>query len=478
MALLIYVPPALLTSAAVKSKYHHLYTQKYGVSNILSMWLFMLGSCISLNLMLGYVACLHIMSISTVYFLGNAIHDYMTHRAPRFGYDRSKLIQSAVFYHYEICQIPILYIWWSVFSPTFTMLIPLMGKTGTIIPSDTLISIVIGIGVLTGWNSLFPYSIRPAKSYKNMWIGYVILIFILGISIRPYSDLHPKRLWIQHVYKESHQSSSDAGKSSSIHHGLWVSAFDAAGLDPIIPYIKSAYHRNQFFPNVGNLMSVINDNTPWSQFEYSCNGWSGDCYFHYPYSYPVAEVLQDFIFIPLEESSEIIMTPNKLTLDISTILSNPLAYQEIPTTNHYLRTLPKDSRLIKKILSISVTGSSHMTLVVRELAGSHLLRSTFCREGADLPSDDDWHDSSVVNRPDGVYYIQIGFGMCPENVCRQQVYFEVCDESKESKLQIAAYSHYMEGKDEMIRKFIKELPDWSQGAEWSQYQSHMIVKYA
>jgi hypothetical protein len=485
VAYLLYIPPTLITSVWIRSRFHQSYTQTQGVANILSLWLLFLALSLVSNVTIGYIPCLYIVSIWGVFMFEKVISDYMTHRAPLHGFDRSKLIQFVVFYSYEICQLPIMYVWWCIFSPTFTLVIPLMGKVGTVIPSDVLVALLIGFGVSTGWNLLTVNSIsknQTSVSFKNYFLGYLLMVICFFFFLQPYSATQPKRLWIQHIHREHHHPLllNEHSKPPLIDHGLWVSGFDATGLDPILPYIQSTpYHRNLLSLRLGNMLSSD------SSLDYSCSGWSGDCYFLYPYSFPVAEALQDFIFIPQDKPPELTQYPNKLLLEISVLSVSQIPHEKIPVSRHTLslRSLPKasGSGLHKRIISLMVTGSSHMTLVLRELPGSNLIRWSFPQTESKETSnfeEYEWQDSSVVDRPDGVYYIQIGFGMCPQDICKQRVLLETIDEAKDSKLLIAAYSHYMDGRDEPIRKFIKSLPEWSKGAEWSQYQSSLIVKYA
>jgi hypothetical protein len=491
VAFLLYLPPALLTSLYIRSRSPHLYTQTQGVVNILTLWLFFLGLSVSLNLMVGYVACLHIISIWAVNLSTRAITSYMTHRAPLYGFDKSKLIQSAALYAHELCQFPIMCVWWSVFSPTFTMVIPLMGKVGTVIPSDVLVALVVAIGVSTGW-SLLTVNTSISKTHtlpalKRHTVAYVALVFSLTLLLQPYSSTHPKRLWIQHISREIHHPDRT---TPFLDHGLWVAGFDATGLDPIMPAIASTdapYHRNHLSPRLANLIPVSrpDDNL------YSCDGWSGDCYFLFPYSFPVAEALQDFIYLPRasDPPPDISQptTPNKLLLDISLVSTSPLLNKEsIPSSQPELHSYPPHTILTKRIVCVTLTGSSHMTLILRELMGAHLIRWAFIQDQTSQeiqipPPINEWHDSSVASRPDGVFYIQIGFGLCSGNgnICKQKIFLEIIDEEKgSSKLEIAAYGHYMDsGRDETITRFIDELPEWSQGAEWSQYQSSLIVKY-
>jgi hypothetical protein len=483
VAYLLYIPPTLITSVWIRSRFHQTYSQTQGVANILSMWLLFLAVSIISNLMIGYIACLYVVSIWSVFMFSKVLNNYMTHRAPVHGFDRSKLIHFFVFYSYELCQLPILYVWWCVFSPTFTLVIPLMGKVGTVIPSDVLVALLIGFGVSTGWNLLtvnvIPKSQTLASS-KNLLLGYALMVICFFIALQPYSAAQPKRLWIQHIHRELHHPhplpllKEHSSKPPLTDHGLWVSGFDATGLDPIIPFLESTpFHRNKFSLRLGNMLS------PDSPLDYSCNGFSGDCYFRYPYSFPVAEALQDFVFIPYDKPPEMMQYPNKLTLDLSVLSVTPILREELPERQS-LRSLPKSSGLQKRIISVILTGSSHMALVLRELPGSNLIRWSFPsdvdREVSSL-KESEWQDSSLVNRPDGVYYIQIGFGMCPMDICKQRILLETIEESKDSKLEIAAYSHYMDGRDAPIQEFIKGLPEWSKGAEWSQYQSSLIVKY-
>jgi hypothetical protein len=486
VAFLLYLPPTLLTSAYIRSRSPHLYSQTQGVMNILAMWLLFLAVSVSLNLMVGYVACLHIISIWAVGLGTRAIAQYMAHRAPVHGFDKSRLIQSAVLYAHELCQLPIMCVWWSVFSPTFTMVLPLMGKVGTVIPSDVLVALLIAIAVCTGWSLLTVNTFTKSHSFsslKGYLLAYAVLIVSLALLLQPYSTTRPKRLWIQHISREIHHRERGA---PSLDHGLWVAGFDATGLDPIMSALDSVpYHRNQMSPRLANLASLS------ARDSYSCDGWSGDCYFLFPFSFPVAEALQDFLYIPRpsEPPPDCSQAPNKLSLDISLISSallSPQDKQTIPSTQLELLSYPPHTEMTRRILCVTLTGSSHMTLILRELEGAHLLRWAFIQEDRDAtqssasatPGADEWHDSSVAARPDGVFYLQIGFGICSGNICKQRIYLETIDEEKGvSKLEVAAYAHYMEGRDETLDRFIGELPDWARGAEWSQYQSSLIVKY-
>jgi hypothetical protein len=132
-----------------------------------------------------------------------------------------------------------------------TLAVPMMGKIGTVVPSDPIIAALISVFVAS--LGCFPLVgvtltdiVSPVYEAKGYFQSdrestkiegaipskflFLVSLLTLGacVSMKPYSTERPKRLWIQHIqrsFKGSGKTISDAG--------VWINGFDGLGLYPL-----------------------------------------------------------------------------------------------------------------------------------------------------------------------------------------------------------------------------------------------------
>jgi hypothetical protein len=74
-------------------------------------------------------------------------------------------------------------------------------------------------------------------------------------------------------------------------------------------------------------------------------------------------------------------------------------------------------------------------------------------------------------RPEGIHYVQIGFGLCEEK-CSLQAVLAICGDEP---LEIASYGHFVNQQHTTALELVdSELPAWSKGAEWVHIVSQLV----
>ena len=74
----------------------------------------------------------------------------------------------------------------------------------------------------------------------------------------------------------------------------------------------------------------------------------------------------------------------------------------------------------------------------------------------------------------GVYFFQIGFGLCSDTFhCTLQVALGVYDDKEPVDISVYGHYHDISSTPEMDLLDM-HLPVWSKGAEWSHHVSHLV----
>jgi hypothetical protein len=501
VAALIYGPSALLTilytrgqasEAALNTPETRL------IAGLLCPWLFLLVVGIVFEVMSVYACCLWIISATVAI----AVHAVLKHYILRYTQPPSRYLCSAECW-YLVALTPMLMQWAQITRLFLTMTVPLLGKSGTVVPSDPAVGALVGL-LFSGPAAivLAHEMTRPVISKQQLrtWMGAIgaILLFVM-VFLRPYSADRPKRLWIQHVKRSfvthAHQSpsavravdgsSSGAGdKVTTESCGLWVLGFDEQGMSPLQTLGVSRLDGRH-------------------KAETDCSVWDGDCYLKFPWYFSVAEALRDSHYIPAE-CPEGIAPAEDLKLGLSSV---PLK-----------QTFPGSAGEEKlRVVKVQMRGPSHMHLVLRDNAQGKRLVKWYIpnhREAqlgglAPVPTGQapvqdvlklkvtldpgsgalqsvDAHDTErgqhqllyLVTPPparaEGVHYLSVGFGLCsPTEGCVQDVYLLV---RGDEPVQVAAYGHYTDQSEDTaeIRALMQDLPKWSKGAEWTKFPSLLI----
>jgi hypothetical protein len=360
---------------------------------------------------------------------------------------------------YLVTMIPSILLMLQLLHTVLVMVIPLLGKTGTLAPADPILGALIGLLISLPAGAFMASSTVPPM--KRLSVQYFIVVMacvvlFASIFLNSYSASRPKRLWVQHVYRER----SAIDNTVVVDSGMWVSAFDSRGLAPFSNFAVTS----GVDPATQNLFQL--HNAP-------CNlATGGECYFNYPWYFPVADAIQDSVYIPTTKPPDL-NGKNKLRLTLISKSQSNIS----------------SSRFPQRVIEVSVEGPSHMALVINDGSyGKRILRWDLS-EGElshqDTTSGDFDFPSSAGNnadkmvipslpRSEGIHYFQIGFGLCSSNICRKTIKLEV---RGVEPVHVAAYGHYVDVDDSEISRFISKLPVWARGAEWTNFPSLLVSKY-
>ena len=167
-------------------------------AGIIIPWLIILVPCIYFHIMAAYISCLWILNTAIAVTVYWAVKRYTLHVSkPPLLY-----VCSAEFC-YLISLVPILLVWANIARLTFEVLMPLFGKSGTIVPTDPIIGALFG--VLLSWpvSIIFAHdipSMAPSKRCIRMtWVLMAVVVITNVFFSQTYSSDRPKRLWIHHV---------------------------------------------------------------------------------------------------------------------------------------------------------------------------------------------------------------------------------------------------------------------------------------
>jgi len=460
-------------------------------------WLVVLVPCICFGMMAAYISCLWIINTAIAVAVYMAVKHYILHISkPPLWY-----ACSAEFF-YLLSLLPIILMWANVARLTFEVLMPLFGKSGTIVPTDPIVGALFGVFMSWPVPIIFAHdipSMAPSKRFVRMVCVLMAAVLIVNVFYsQTYSIDRPKRLWIHHVKRIERQPrgvttmaqmNSRSSSSSSIDKdyahaaecGIWVSAFDNRGMSPF---------------RGGQMDSLDGRN----EHNAACEVASGDCYLRFPWYFPVSEVLRQNVFIPTPCYSSSDVREQDLQLILS---SAPFTLTEVSSAY-----VGRKLRVVRVVLY----GPSHMNLIIRDNAGGARIKhwslgsNDLVRKEAaitaggslevslEVSADDRLvstspsgmvppdHRIEAVHltapppvRVEGIHFLQIGFGMCHHqnhHTCSTVLHMVV---EGDDPLDIAAYGHYIDVPlTEQLQLFHRALPEWAKGAEWTNFPSYLI----
>lgn len=501
VAMLIYGPPAVLTILYTRGQASEtvLNTPEIRlIAGLLWPWLSLLVLGVLFQVMSVYACCLWI-GTATVSI---GVHSVIKYYVLRHSQPPARYLCSAECF-YLLSMAPMLLLWAQVIRLFLVMTVPLLGKSGTVVPSDPAVGALIAL-LLSGPASLvLAHELtRPVISKQQLrnWLATIaaILLFAL-VFLRPYSADRPKRLWIQHVKRTLithpatapalHQPGDSGVSSSTTECGLWVLGFDEQGMTPLESLGVSRLD--------GRHKGTA-----------ACSVWDGDCYLQLPWYFSVSEALRDWHFIPAE-CPEGIAPREELKLTLSSA--------HLPPSSEGA----SGGKVKLRVVKVQLRGPSHMHLVLRDGAQGARLRRWYIpnhREGqlggvAPLPTEQaaraaqdvlrvkatiDAADRTLTGvttvaieslsaqdqvlhfvptppaRAEGVHFLSVGFGLCSVSEgCLQDVYLLV---EGDAPIEVAAYGHYTDQKEDTaeIKALLQDLPEWSKGAEWTKFPSLLV----
>jgi hypothetical protein len=505
---LMYLPVALFTTIIVRS---HLTTRSHShyilrQIAVILMFCLIAAPMIALNVMSAFIFCMWIVFTSLACLVQLRMSLPLFKVAKVKASDSSNSLcevitpstgssSGAVQYTtrpqavYLLCLSPMILTWIQSIHLTFTMLIPLLGKSGTTIPSDPLLGALFGLLISIPSGCVLNNEIQaPIKKETSRYcFGALVVLYVVIVMTytSSYSNDRPKRLWIQHIERftqDTHSSyahpvSTDSSvQTTPDDFGVWVSAFDSNGMAPLkslhLPLLDSAPREDD------------------KQLSTRCSDADGDCYFSFPWYFPVAEAIKDSVYLATDSKKNVV-TSVVNTVDKHRPVIGDKERLKLTTTSaalsaEYCEKFKCDESIVKlikpsheyRLVNITLYGPSHMHLVVRDN-----------ERGARIPL---WRVNGHVNalksdlslshlknfevaapiRVEGVHYFQIGFGQCTAGHCLMSLQLVV---RGDKPVQIAAYGHYVDqSRDKAIVALVESLPQWSKGAEWTNFPSVLI----
>ena len=251
-AILLFLPPALLSALWVRGKCvaARSYLSDSAVvrqASAIFMWIAIASPMILFGLVSAYPICFWIgfSSIGMIMYSQVLNANSLTSRKAQAHLSSSLTYQKILQkcdenVVYMVCLMPCTICWCSLLNIVLTMLIPLAGKSGTIVPGDIIVAAVIGALVSLPAGSLMANHVTSKVNLVTLKaiasVIVMILFFTTIFNNVAYSTQRPKRLWLQHVDRSIDKTLNGQVVTTTHDHGLWVSAFDGhAGRDTSAP---------------------------------------------------------------------------------------------------------------------------------------------------------------------------------------------------------------------------------------------------
>jgi hypothetical protein len=119
--------------------------------------------------------------------------------------------------------------------------IPLMGRSGTTAPSDLIVGVMFSLALIVLLSYTFRFfcflPIRHVTQLRKLLVVSSCCVIAYASMCNPYSDMTPKRLWVQHIQREV--TSSETGEVQLFDSGLWVNGVDFRGVSSIKSALRS-----------------------------------------------------------------------------------------------------------------------------------------------------------------------------------------------------------------------------------------------
>jgi hypothetical protein len=257
---------------------------------------------------------------------------------------------------------------------------------------------------------------------------------------------------------------------AKVDHGLWIAGLDGLGLSP--------------FKRTG-IESLNGQHTK------PCLTHNGDCYFTFPWFFPVALGVAGTHYIP---------TPAGPSIPERTRLNAEWSSQ--------ILTQQSAIRPAMRRIKIRIAGPDHMNIVIRDNAKgrrvqrwllngptksdsrptSTAYRGDELRENQGNSEIPEASITSLMRAPtppradDGyIYLFQLEFGSCMylsgdqayHGACNRILYVDVLGEEP---VDIAVYGHYMAlSEEKSLTELRQQFPPWALGAEWTNFPSVIIT---
>jgi hypothetical protein len=208
--------------------------------------------------------------------------------------------------------------------------------------------------------------------------------------------------------------------------GLWISAFDGLGLAPL----ASAGERFD-----GRYAAP------------ACSSSDGACYARFPWSYPVAHLIRESMYIP--RAAAVVPVESALNL---TLTSRPLESG-------------------RRRIIIELRGPSHLRLVLRDGAEGRRLLCWAVAEDGQRTED---CQPPPAARFDGSRYMSLVYG--GKGSCVFRVLLEVLGAAP---VEVTAHADFVTiTRTPELEELRAALPTWAKRGEWTNFASSLITRTA
>ncbi|POM58399.1 Endoplasmic reticulum metallopeptidase [Phytophthora palmivora] len=362
---------------------------------MMCIWMGALAICMQLGLISSYVLAVW------VFFplMGQALFKLL---------QRFHMFSSSMYIYISLGAmiIPVIHTM-CCFAIALMFFIPLLGRSGPVVPPDVVLSLLMCIILLI----MVSYSGRvfcflPAKQLKlvrNICVVITVVSTAYASIRNPYSDVCPKRIMLQHVQREVVLPTGDIETDS----GLWVNSLDFRGPDPIKSHLVNTQWKDA-------RMHVA----PRELYE------QAEVYGHMPWSLPVKHMLPE---------------------DKSWYL--PAAAPAIPSDAHKAKLEVLSSTYSEETdrrkIHFVFTGPSHMNLFID--AKKTKLTSWSMGNG----------NSGPVVEAEDAYILQFCSGIVPS------IYHFWIEAESSNPIDVAFVGHYLEITTPEMKEFSDVLPSWT-----------------
>ncbi|KAJ1426251.1 hypothetical protein B484DRAFT_480177, partial [Ochromonadaceae sp. CCMP2298] len=323
-------------------------------AGVLFPWAFFLLLGLPFKIMSTYIAAVWVVwACFSVFTHSLARRIILRYSAPPPSY----LLSPEFFY--SLSLIPMLFAWAQTCRYLYTILLPLLGKTGTVVPTDPIVGAITGLLASSPASIILAHELdRPVltqRARRACFIGMGVTLVYATLYMRPYSAAHPKRLWVQHVERDLSLVPDLSSQQNVRDCGMWVSAFDQLG----------------------------------------------ECYMQFPWYFPVSEVLRESYYIAAECPK---VGAARLSLKLHSVpvssgvhtgtgagtgaVPDPVSSGPVSIPHPLVPSMvnPKGEGLGSdlRLLEVTVRGPSHMHLVLRDGDGGGRLLRWYIDSRSDL----------------------------------------------------------------------------------------------
>jgi hypothetical protein len=221
VANLLYLPPCILSTLYIRGFVATRSHNDFAVRQIaaISLWVSLLALSMIYQVMSGYICCWWIVCsccAALSYHAALKYYPIFPDYSHTYGDTRNLAKKQSMMGKvytvlnymtrpdnvYSIFMCPAICVWVQILRATVLMLLPLLGKSGTVLPGDLALGALFGI--LVGFTSgpTLANTVQkplPARFFRRSVSVITCIVGILAVFTSPYSATRPKRMWQHHI---------------------------------------------------------------------------------------------------------------------------------------------------------------------------------------------------------------------------------------------------------------------------------------